>query len=61
MTIVNQNVCLICIDGWGISPESDATGDAIRNASTPVMNKLAKEYPYMTIGAHGLAVGLPGT
>ncbi|KAL7751280.1 hypothetical protein RI367_003139 [Sorochytrium milnesiophthora] len=59
MPEVKQNVCLICIDGWGISPEKDATGDAIRNAQTPAMTQLAAVYPYTTLEAHGLAVGLP--
>lgn len=47
------------IDGWGISPEEDPKGDAIRNAQTPVMTKLAKEYQHVPISAHGLDVGLP--
>ncbi|KAF9167602.1 hypothetical protein DFQ26_003945 [Actinomortierella ambigua] len=60
MTVqVKHNVCLICIDGWGISPEEDSRGDAIRNAKTPYMDKLEKEYPFTTLGAHGLDVGLP--
>jgi 2,3-bisphosphoglycerate-independent phosphoglycerate mutase len=56
---VKNKACLICIDGWGVSPHDDTEGDAIRNAKTPVMDKLSSEYPYLTIGAHGLAVGLP--
>lgn len=57
---VKQNVCLIVIDGWGISPNlQDSEGDAIRNAQTPVMTKLSQEYPFTTIAAHGLSVGLP--
>ncbi|KAJ3304511.1 hypothetical protein HDV03_002720 [Kappamyces sp. JEL0829] len=52
-----QKTCLICIDGWGIGQE--AKGDAIVNANTPVMDKLAKDYPYTTLAAHGNAVGLP--
>ncbi|KAJ3065400.1 2,3-bisphosphoglycerate-independent phosphoglycerate mutase [Quaeritorhiza haematococci] len=60
MTVtVKQNVCLIVIDGWGISPEADSKGDAIRNANTPTMTKLEKEYAFLPISAHGLAVGLP--
>ncbi|KAG0302113.1 hypothetical protein BGZ98_007784 [Dissophora globulifera] len=56
---VKQPVVCIVIDGWGISPEADARGDAIRNANTPVMDKLEKNYPFTTLGAHGLDVGLP--
>lgn len=54
-----EKVCLICIDGWGVSPEENPKGDAIRNANTPVMDKLEKDYQYTTIAAHGLSVGLP--
>ncbi|KAF0520455.1 2,3-bisphosphoglycerate-independent phosphoglycerate mutase [Gigaspora margarita] len=56
---MNKKVCLICLDGWGVSTKEDPTGDAIRAASTPVMDKLKEEYPYTTLEAHGLAVGLP--
>lgn len=54
-----NKACLICIDGWGISPEEDHKGDAIYNAETPVMDKLEKEHSFTSIAAHGLAVGLP--
>ncbi|KAJ3128593.1 hypothetical protein HK098_004019 [Nowakowskiella sp. JEL0407] len=54
-----QRAALICIDGWGISPEADPTGDAIRNAKTPVMSGLMETYPNTPVAAHGLSVGLP--
>lgn len=54
-----EKVCLICIDGWGVSSDENPKGDAIRNAETPVMDKFKETYPYTTIAAHGLAVGLP--
>ncbi|KAF9350014.1 hypothetical protein BGX26_011757 [Mortierella sp. AD094] len=56
---VKQNVVCVVIDGWGISPETDPRGDAIRNAKTPYMDKFEKEYAFTTLGAHGLDVGLP--
>ncbi|TPX36736.1 phosphoglycerate mutase (2,3-diphosphoglycerate-independent) [Synchytrium microbalum] len=56
---VKQNVALIVIDGWGISPKEDSKGDAIRNAHTPVMSGLEKDVPFTSLDAHGLAVGLP--
>ncbi|KND04804.1 2,3-bisphosphoglycerate-independent phosphoglycerate mutase [Spizellomyces punctatus DAOM BR117] len=59
MTKPSTNTCLIVIDGWGISPEADPKGDAIRNADTPVMTDLQKRYPTTELDAHGLAVGLP--
>jgi 2,3-bisphosphoglycerate-independent phosphoglycerate mutase len=54
-----QKTCLICIDGWGIAPENELKGDAIRNAKTPVMDALEKNSPFTTLSAHGLDVGLP--
>lgn len=57
-----QPVCLIVIDGWGVSEE--VHGNAIANAETPVMDEFAKhgspeEGHYLTLDASGLAVGLP--
>ncbi|KAJ3234123.1 hypothetical protein HDU78_006016 [Chytriomyces hyalinus] len=55
-----EKVCLIVIDGWGVAPESESQGDAIRHASTPAMDAFAKSTTgYSTLAAHGLAVGLP--
>eukprot|EP00003_Mantamonas_plastica_P015612 TRINITY_DN2636_c0_g1_i2.p1 TRINITY_DN2636_c0_g1~~TRINITY_DN2636_c0_g1_i2.p1 ORF type:complete len:334 (-),score=46.74 TRINITY_DN2636_c0_g1_i2:139-1062(-) len=56
-TEVKNKACLICIDGWGISDETE--GNAVHAADTPVMDKLREEYPYTTLSAHGLDVGLP--
>jgi 2,3-bisphosphoglycerate-independent phosphoglycerate mutase len=52
-----MKTCLICIDGWGLSDSNE--GNAIANANTPFMDELAKRYPACSLGAHGLAVGLP--
>lgn len=53
-----NRVCLIVIDGWGVSDEKN--GNAILNADTPVMDKLATvKEQYLTLDASGLAVGLP--
>ncbi|OZJ03828.1 2,3-bisphosphoglycerate-independent phosphoglycerate mutase [Bifiguratus adelaidae] len=54
-----EKVCLVCIDGWGVSLEENDRGDAIRNAQTPTMSGFEQKYPYQNIAAHGLAVGLP--
>lgn len=53
-----RSAVLVCIDGWGLS---DATrGNAIRHASTPVMDAFAaRKHNYATLDASGLAVGLP--
>lgn len=52
---VQNSVCLIVIDGWGISPEQK--GNAIMNAKTPVMDKLCSGN-WEQLEAHGLHVGL---
>lgn len=51
-------VCLIVIDGWGISEETK--GNAIANAKAPVMTRLSQVGgKYVTLDASGEAVGLP--
>ncbi|XP_074594533.1 2,3-bisphosphoglycerate-independent phosphoglycerate mutase-like [Brevipalpus obovatus] len=53
-----KKVCLIVIDGWGISTEIE--GNAVHHAKTPVMDNLAKQDgQYVTLDASGLSVGLP--
>ena len=49
---------LIVLDGWGLSPR-EIEYDAIRLASTPVMDELLARYPWTTLQASGEAVGLP--
>lgn len=60
MAKVQRNVCLIVIDGWGISESKE--GNAILNANVPVMDKLCsgQNNAYTTLDASGLSVGLPG-
>ncbi len=48
---------LIIADGWGVAP--DTAGNAVSRAATPVMDHLQATYPYTTLEASGLAVGLP--
>ena len=55
----SPSVCLVVIDGWGVSGHSAADSDAILNAKTPVMNELTKQFANVNLQAHGLAVGLP--
>ncbi|XP_015913406.1 2,3-bisphosphoglycerate-independent phosphoglycerate mutase [Parasteatoda tepidariorum] len=53
-----MSVCLVVIDGWGISDVKE--GNAIYHANTPVMDALSKsEGQYLTLDASGLSVGLP--
>lgn len=48
---------LVIMDGLGIN--SDAKGNAVFAASTPVLDQILKNYPYTEIGASGSFVGLP--
>ena len=50
-------VVLAILDGWGYRPE--ANHNAIRSATTPVMDALWHAYPHTLIEASGGAVGLP--
>ncbi len=50
-------VMLAILDGYGITERVD--GNAIKAASTPVMDKLFANYPNTILGASGEAVGLP--
>lgn len=50
---------LLCIlDGFGWVP-NETYGNAIVAAKTPHMDQLFQSYPYTTIGASGMNVGLP--
>ena len=48
---------LIIMDGFGLAPAAD--DNAVSLASTPVLDKLFKEYAHTTLSASGLDVGLP--
>lgn len=61
VAVPGEKCCLIVIDGWGIRPDAEAAegGDAIRNAQTPHMTQLSKNFASTELEAHGRAVGLP--
>lgn len=48
---------LVIMDGWGINPRQE--GNAIAQARTPNIDKLAKEWSHTAIRTSGDAVGLP--
>ncbi len=48
---------LIIMDGFGLAPEG--AGNAIRDAKTPVLDRLFEENPCCKLSASGLDVGLP--
>ncbi|WP_420317170.1 2,3-bisphosphoglycerate-independent phosphoglycerate mutase [Ekhidna sp.] len=54
---MNKKVILLILDGWGIA--KDKAVSAIDKARTPFMDRMFNEYPYNTLEASGLAVGLP--
>ena len=50
-------VALVILDGWGVAPAGP--GNAVELASTPVFDRLWREFPHTTIEASGEAAGLP--
>ncbi len=54
---VNGPVLTIVMDGVGIAP--DTISNAVTGAYTPTLDMLMKNYPMVTLKAHGTAVGLP--
>ncbi|HDY66737.1 MAG TPA: 2,3-bisphosphoglycerate-independent phosphoglycerate mutase [Candidatus Scalindua sp.] len=54
---MQKSVVLIIRDGWGINPNTDH--NAVKNALTPNIDSLLKEYPNTMLEASGKAVGLP--
>lgn len=48
---------LIIMDGFGLTEQTK--GNAIMSAGTPNIDALKAEYPFVTIGASGMDVGLP--
>ena len=48
---------LMILDGYGLNDRVE--GNAVKEASTPVMDKLMAEYPWVQGQASGMAVGLP--
>ncbi|CUA76015.1 phosphoglycerate mutase [Rhizoctonia solani] len=56
MVKVDNKVCLIVHDGWGISEVEK--GNAVIGGDTTNMDTIAKNHSYRTLQAHGLAVGL---
>ena len=55
---VKGPVLTIVMDGVGIAP-AESSGNAIALANTPTLDRIMKEYPMVSLKAHGTAVGLP--
>lgn len=54
---ISDRALLVILDGYGINENTDR--NAIRDANTPNLDQLFKNYPYTTIEAGGEKVGLP--
>ena len=48
---------LMILDGYGLN--ENASGNAVAEAKTPVMDALMAQYPFVRGNASGMAVGLP--
>ncbi|MDR3304587.1 MAG: 2,3-bisphosphoglycerate-independent phosphoglycerate mutase [Clostridiales Family XIII bacterium] len=57
MKINRRPTMLMILDGWGYREEE--YGNAVKQANTPVLDKLFAEHPHTLIHSSGLAVGLP--
>ena len=55
---MSQRVVLIVMDGVGCG--DGGTGDAVRQARTPNLDRLLSSCPHTLLKAHGTAVGMPG-
>lgn len=55
--MTKKPVMLVILDGFGIGKEY--SGNAIKLANTPNIDKLMKDYPTTILEASGMAVGLP--
>ncbi len=54
---MKKPVVLVVMDGVGETPEE--LGNMVKKATTPTLDSLKENHPWMTIKAHGTAVGLP--
>ncbi len=56
----DRRVLVLIVDGFGIGDQNAEPGwNLIKDARTPVMDGLMKDYPWVQVAAHGRAVGLP--
>ena len=54
---MSKPLILMILDGWGLSPAVD--NNAIALVDPPNMGRFCREYPFTTLDASGMAVGLP--
>lgn len=54
---MKKTICLIILDGWGIGNED--ISNPIYQTPTPTFDLIKKHYPFTSLQASGIAVGLP--
>lgn len=54
---ISSQALLVILDGYGINPNDNK--NAIKDADTPHLDQLFSDYPFTTITAGGVHVGLP--
>ena len=52
-----KKIVLVVMDGIGFGKKDE--GDAVNNSYTPTLELLMEKYPFVSLKAHGEAVGLP--
>lgn len=57
MNITNRPTMLMILDGFGLNPST--VGNAVAAAKTPGLDMIFTAYPFVSLGASGLDVGLP--
>ncbi len=55
--MAKKTTVLMILDGYGLNGKTE--GNAVKQAKTPVIDKLMAEYPFVKGNASGMAVGLP--
>ena len=55
--IKKRPAMLMILDGFGLNPSD--SGNAVKTACTPALDRIFNEYPNVKLNASGLAVGLP--
>lgn len=56
---VKKPVILVVLDGFGIPPLKTSSQSPFKVASKPSINEIEKYYPFTTLQASGIGVGLP--
>ena len=58
VSMIKRPVILVILDGFGIPPATTASSSPFKAASCPTIHEMEKHYPFTTLQASGIAVGL---